>query len=97
MPVTSQENNDFENRVKKAIEATGLPTEITATKVLTENGWHVQNEFPYVDIENTKVRTLDIKAESTFYRNKEDALKLAWDIPKDAIHCELFVECKKIK
>lgn len=98
MQVTSQENNDLENRVKKAIEATGLPTEIIATKVLTDYHWHVKNEFPYVDTENNRVRTLDIKTETTFLKNKEDTnLKLVWDTPKDAIHCELYIECKKSK
>ncbi len=31
----------FEKRVKEAIEKTGLPTEIQATKTLVDNGWQV--------------------------------------------------------
>jgi hypothetical protein len=58
--------DSFEKKVKKAIEASGLPTEIMATKTLVNSGWQVQNEFPYVDRESKKVRTLDIKAEAKF-------------------------------
>ena len=45
--IVSETNpKSFENKVKSAIEATGLPTEISATKILTDNGWQVQNEYP---------------------------------------------------
>jgi hypothetical protein len=89
------ENKDFEDKVKRSIENTGLPTEITATKVLTQNGWLVKNELPYFDAEIEKVRTLDIKAEKTIYKNAKEMLSLDWTKTKDAIHCELFIECKK--
>ncbi|XHH08171.1 MAG: hypothetical protein ACFCUE_11435 [Candidatus Bathyarchaeia archaeon] len=83
----------FEKRVKEAIEKTGLPTEIRATKTLVDNGWRVQNEFPYVDMENQKIRTLDIKAVNIF--SKESPKNSSEIFPKNDIDCELFIECKK--
>lgn len=92
----SKANADsFESKVKKAIEASGLPTEITATKILTDYGWRVQNEYPYVDRENKRVRTLDIKATATFSKNKGNNPKPIVDYFKDANICELYIECKK--
>lgn len=85
-------SNSFENNLKRAIEATGLPTEMSATKTLTELGWAVQNEYPYVDRENKRVRTLDIKAVATFRKGYEKPIK---DILKESIRCELYIECKK--
>ncbi|HZK56341.1 MAG TPA: hypothetical protein VFC84_19465 [Desulfosporosinus sp.] len=85
--------DSFEKRVKEAIERTGLPTEIRATKTLVDNGWQVQNEFPFIDLENQKVRTLDIKAINTFRKgNPENSSEI---FPKNEIDCELFIECKK--
>jgi hypothetical protein len=68
---------------------TGLPTEIIATKILTDNQWSVENEHPYTDNENNKVRTLDVKATKIFAKKDNSLLKT------DALHCELYIECKK--
>lgn len=92
VPVVSEtKTNSLEDKVKKAIVATGLPTEISATKILTELGWDVQNEYPYVDRENKRVRTLDIKAVASFSKGN----KPIGDILEGSIRCELYVECKK--
>lgn len=88
--MSEKSNASFEKRIREAIEKTGLPTEIRATNYLTQNGWFVKNEFPYIDVENKRVRTLDIKAtlsvdqDNTNMQNK-----------KETLECELYIECKK--
>ena len=72
---------------------TGLPTEIAATKTLTENHWSVENEYPYVDMENGRVRTLDIKARMPIPK-KGNKSPNRFHSP-DTIDCELYIECKK--
>jgi len=88
---TSQKS--FEERVNEAIKLTGLPTEIAATKILTENHWSVENEYPYVDVENGRVRTLDIRASMPIPK-KSDSSPMRFHSP-DALNCELYIECKK--
>ena len=88
----SQPSN-FEKKVRLAIEKTGLPTEIMATKILTENGWGVENEFPYVDAENSRLRTLDIKANRYFSKKGESPNLIA--VSPNSLEVELYIECKK--
>jgi hypothetical protein len=83
--------SDFEEKVKKAILKTGLPTEIKVTKMLKDAGWSVFNEYPYLDREENKMRTLDITAKKVFLKSKnteDGSLKID-------LACELYLECKK--
>jgi hypothetical protein len=84
--------SDFEEKVKKEIEKTGLPTEILATKALKDNGWNVFNEYPYLDREENKIRTLDINANKTFLTKTLNSNKTQ---SKIELLCELYIECKK--
>lgn len=89
----AEEKESIESRVKKEIERTGLPTEIKATEILNKNGWHVFNEYPYLDTDENKVRTLDIVANKAFLKNsKKPDGKRETEID---FFCELYVECKK--
>jgi hypothetical protein len=85
--LSEKDTTSFEKRVKEAIEKTGLPTEIKATNYLKQNRWLVINEFPYIDVERNKLRTLDIKAELSVYKNSASTEKI--------LECELYIECKK--
>ena len=81
----------LEERVKKEVLKTGLPTEIMSTEMLRNAGWLVNNECPYLDKDENKIRTLDITATKTFFRNK---LKIKNTLDK-TLTCELYIECKK--
>lgn len=84
--------SSFEEKVKKEILKTGLPTEIKATTILKNVGWSVFNEYPYLDKDENKIRTLDIMAKKQFL--KADNIK-ADDSTKISSACELYIECKK--
>jgi len=84
--------SDFEKKVSREIQKTGLPTEIKATKILQDNGWSVFNEYPYLDREENKIRTLDIKATKGFLKSEKAKANGSYEIDSD---CELFIECKK--
>ena len=103
----TEDKDSFESRVKKEIEKTGLPTEIKATQILRENGWHVFNEYPYLDQDENKIRTLDILANKPFLNIKKPVTNnkshrvppFHWELEKRkaeiAFFCELYIECKK--
>jgi len=76
----------FEKKVKEEILKTGLPTEIQVTQTLKKAGWVVFNEYPYLDRDENKIRTLDITAENIF--KKPDSTEVTSG-------CKLFIECKK--
>ena len=75
--------------IKKAIEKTGLPTEIKVTNLLRESKWSVFNEYPYLDSDNGGVRTIDLLAfkvkVSSNQKNSNPFIAVL----------ELFIECKK--
>jgi hypothetical protein len=79
-----------ESSIKEAIEKTGLPTEIKVTNLLKAEKWLVFNEYPFLDLEENKIRTLDIRATNVFFTKK-------YDKKKNPIHAflELYIECKK--
>jgi hypothetical protein len=85
----SETKEPLESDVKKEIEKTGLPTEIRATEALNNEGWMVFNEYPYLDIDENKIRTLDIVANKSFMRinnNQEKEFDFEYT---------LYIECKK--
>ena len=88
----TKEKESFESRVREEIEKTGLPTEIKATDILRANGWSVYNEYPYLDVNENKVRTLDVVADKSFLKsntaNSADKKEIDFS-------CTLFIECKK--
>jgi hypothetical protein len=84
----AEKKESFESRVKKEIERTGLPTEIKATDILKKNGWNVFNEYPYLDTDENKVRTLDMVANKVFLKNNDGETEIDF-------FCELYIECKK--
>lgn len=88
----AEKKESFESRVKKEIERTGLPTEIKATNILNKNHWHVFNEYPYLDTDENKVRTLDMVANKAFL--KKNNAKPNGETEID-FFCQLYVECKK--
>lgn len=82
-----ESRESIESRVKKEIEKTGLPTEIMATEALNAEDWTIFNEYPYLDMDENKVRTLDIVADKSLSKkNREMESDLA---------CYLYIECKK--
>jgi hypothetical protein len=82
----------LEKRVKEEILKTGLPTEIRATRMLEKNGWNVFNEFPFLDEEGKKIRTIDIRASKFFLKSRN---KKSTDHSDIDLFCELYIECKK--
>lgn len=79
----------IESKVKKEIEKTGLPTEIRTTEALINEGWTIFNEYPYLDIDENNVRTLDIVANKAFLKeNRKQGKEFDFG-------CHLFIECKK--
>lgn len=85
----AESREPIESRVKKEIEKTGLPTEIMATQALNAEGWTIFNEYPYLDIDENKVRTLDIVANKAFLKANDNQEK------EFDFDCHLYIECKK--
>lgn len=84
----AESRESIENRVKKEIEKTGLPTEIMATQALNNESWTIFNEYPYLDLDENKIRTLDIVANKAFLKENNNQ-------KKDNFDCNLYIECKK--
>lgn len=85
----AESREPVESRVKKEIQKTGLPTEIRATEALNKEGWTIFNEYPYLDMDENKIRTLDIVANKVFLKvnaKKETEFDFG---------CHLYIECKK--
>lgn len=85
----------IEKKVKAAVKKTGLPTEIKATEILKRNNWIVFNEYPYIDKENNRVRTLDIQALKGAVQASEGGLKTVGELTENISDVELYIECKK--
>ena len=83
--------SSLESKIKKAIEATGLPTEIKVTNMLRKYGWSVYNEYPFLDMQQNKIRTLDVKARKFF---KNSSYLNAIKCNEDNLSCTLYIECK---
>jgi len=90
----TKEKESFESRVRQEIEKTGLPTEIKATGILKKNGWNVFNEYPYLDVDENKIRTLDILANKAFLKVNKPQSDRKKEVEID-FFCELYIECKK--
>lgn len=86
------EKESSEDKIKKAIQKTGLPTEMMTTKILQDRGWIVFNNYPYLDaeIKPPQIRTLDIRA-TKFTVDVTSTPKK--NCLKD--FSELYIECKK--
>lgn len=86
------DEKSIESRVKKEIGRTGLPTEIKTTEILNKNGWNVFNEYPYLDTDENKIRTLDIVANKVFLKTNNTKSNAKTEID---FCCDLYIECKK--
>lgn len=85
----AESRESIESKVKKEIQKTGLPTEIRVTEALSNEGWTIFNEYPYLDIDENNVRTLDIVANKAFLKANEKQIK------EFDFDCHLYIECKK--
>jgi len=77
--------SSLEERVKKEVEKSGMPTEIKVARILRKYDWLVRNQFAYLDTAENKLRSVDIKA------SKLEPIKdtlLSKEIT-------LYIECKK--
>ena len=83
----------LKRKIEKELQKTGLPTEVTVNKILSEKKWEIYPNDPYSDPETQKVRTIDFRSELRKMDNEVD-----FDKPGDVevtASCQLYIECKK--
>jgi len=69
-------------KIREYILKSGFPSEIDIGNILRRNGWLVMNQYPYIDKDMKKIRTVDLLA-----------MKMRFQPPM--LGLLLLIECKK--